>query len=220
MRSGLYWRITLEGRASHGVEKWKGVDAIELGTKVLEALKFLEASLSTTESHPMFQEYPILVPVTPDKIQAGLWKGMVAPECVVEGYFEPLPGKPIEEGEKVFRNYVGNACRGDPWLRDHPPKVEFLEKYTGYDLDVESPFAQIVRNSYQDIMRVKPKVIGADGGCDAWVRSLYGGSSTMIFGPGGGNAHGPDEFVYVDDVVKTQEILALCILQWCGYESS
>ena len=218
MRSGLYWRITVEGKASHGVEKWKGVDAIQLGMKVMDSLKFLEASLSTTESHPLFEEYPILVPVTPDKIRAGLWKGMVAPECVIEGYFEPLPGKPLEEWERIFAEYVKHASRHDPWLRENPPKVEFTERYSGYELDVGSPFVQTLKDSFQQVKACQPKVIGADGGCDAWIRSVYGGSSTVTFGPRGGNAHGADEFIYLDDLIATEEILALTILQWCGFE--
>jgi acetylornithine deacetylase len=218
MRAGLYWRITVEGKASHGVEKWKGVDAIQLGMKVLDSLKYLEASLSTIESHPLYEEYPILVPVTPDKIRAGLWKGMVAPQCVIEGYFEPLPGKPLEEWEKFFRDYVVNASKHDPWLRENPPKVEFTERYRGYELDIKSPFVQVLRDSYQDVKGGQAKVIGADGGCDAWMRSVYGGSSTVTFGPRGGNAHGADEFIYLDDLIATEKILAMTILEWCGYE--
>jgi len=218
MRSGLYWRITVEGKASHGVEKWLGVDAIQLGMKVMDSLKFLEASLSTTESHPLYDEYPILVPITPDKIRAGLWKGMVAPECVIEGYFEPLPGKPIEEWERIFEKYVKYASSHDPWLRDNPPRVEFTERYSGYDLDVASPFVQALKDSFQQVKASQAKVIGADGGCDAWIRSLYGGSSTVTFGPRGGNAHGADEFIYLDDLIATEKILALTILEWCGYE--
>jgi acetylornithine deacetylase len=219
MRAGLYWRITVEGKASHGIEKWKGVDAIQLGSKLLDSLKFLEASLSSTESHPLYQEYPILVPVTPDKIRAGRWKGMVAPECVIEGYFEPLPGKPIEEWEQVFTNYVMNVSKHDAWLHENPPKVEFTERYSGYELDSNSPFVQALKESYQAIKGGQPKIMGADGGNDSWIRSIYGASSTVTFGPSGANAHGADEFVSIDDVLATEKILALAILEWCGYKS-
>ena len=220
MRAGLYWRITIEGKASHGVEKWKGIDAIQLGMKVLDSLKYLEASLSTTESHEMFNQHPILVPVTPDKIRAGLWKGMVAPECVIEGYFEPLPGRPLEDWEKVFTNYVTNAMKHDPWLRENPPKVEFTEKYRGYELDINNPFVQVLKESYREITGDQPVLIGSDGGCDAWMRSVHGGSSTAVFGPGGAHAHGADEFVNIDDIITVQKTLASTILEWCGYDSA
>jgi len=220
MRAGLYWRITVEGKASHGVEKWKGVDAIQLGSKLLNSLKFFEASLSSTESHPLYQDYPIPAPITADKIQAGLWKGMVAPQCRIEGYFEPLPGRPIEEWEKIFTNYIINVSRDDPWLREHPPKVEFTERYSGYELDANHPFVQVLKDTYHEIKGGEAKIMGADGGNDSWIRSIYGGSPTVTFGPRGGNAHGADEFVYIDDLITTEKILALTILEWCGYAAS
>jgi acetylornithine deacetylase len=220
MRAGLYYRITLEGKASHGVEKWKGVDAIQLGMKMLDALKFLEASLSTTESHPLYNPYPILVPVTPDKIRAGLWKGMVAPECVIEGYFEPLPGRPLEDWERIFTNYITNASKHEPWLRENPPKVEFTEKYRGYEVDLDDPFVQSVKDSYREVSGGEAVLIGADGGCDAWMRNVHGGSSTVVFGAGGGHAHGADEFVNMNDVITVEKTLALTILEWCGYDST
>ena len=220
MRAGLYWRITVEGKASHGVEKWKGVDAIQLGLKLLDSLKFLEASLSSIESHPLYKEYPIQVPVTPDKIRAGTWKGMVAPQCVIEGYFEPLPGKPIEEWEKIFTNYIINVSRHDPWLRENPPKVEFTERYSGYELDANNPFLQVLSDAYQEVKGGRAKIMGAEGGNDSWVRSIYGGSSTVTFGPCGGNAHAADEFVNIDDLITTEKILTLTILEWCSYAPS
>jgi len=220
MRAGLYWRITVEGKASHGVEKWKGVDAIQLGSQLLNSLKFLEASLSSAESHPLYREYPIPAPITPDKIRAGLWKGMIAPQCVIEGYFEPLPGRPIEEWERIFTNFIVNVSRHDPWLRENPPKVEFTERYSGYELDANHPFVQALKEAYHEVKNGQAKIIGADGGNDAWVRSIFGGSSTVTFGPSGGNAHGADEFVNIDDILATEKILALTILEWCGYAPS
>jgi acetylornithine deacetylase len=61
--------------------------------------------------------------------------------------------------------------------------------------------------------------MGAEGGNDSWMRSIYGGCPTVTFGPCGGNAHGADEFVNIDDLMTTEKILALTILEWCGYAS-
>lgn len=219
-RAGLYWRITIEGKSSHGVEKWEGVDAIQLGTKVLDSLRYLEASLSTTESHPIFNGKPILVPVTPDKIRAGVWKGMVAPECVIEGYFEPLPGKPLREWETIFTNYVANAMKYDPWLRDHPPKVQFKERYDAYVQDMNDPFLQVMKEAYRGATGNEPVVEGSNGGCEAWMHATHGGSSTLELGPSGAHAHGADEWANIDDLIKVQKVYASTILEWCGYDSS
>lgn len=41
----------------------------------------------------------------------------------------------------------------------------------------------------------------------------------MIFEPGGGNAHGIDEFVNLDQVTECEKVLARVIMDWCGYSA-
>jgi len=70
------------------------------------------------------------------------------------------------------------------------------------------------------LLKTDPDVlIGSDGG-DAWMRSVHGGSSTVVFGPGGARAHGADELVSIDDIVAVQKASVSTILEWCGYEST
>jgi acetylornithine deacetylase len=59
---------------------------------------------------------------------------------------------------------------------------------------------------------------GMNGGCDAYVRHVYGHTPTMIFGPSGDNAHGADEYVNIDDLVASAKVMALTIARWCGVE--
>jgi acetylornithine deacetylase len=208
MRGGLYFRITVQGKSFHGVEKWKGKDAIELGVKMFTELKSLEIYLSALHSHPLFQDVPISIPITPDKIHAGTWKGMVAPECTIEGYFETLPGKSNLEWEKLFRQCIAGIAKMDPWLSEHPPIVEFTEKYDPYEIPATDKFLQTMENSYLNVMGSKAEVIGMNGGCDATVRANYGHSSTVVFGPSGSNWHGIDEYVSVDSMIACEKVIA------------
>jgi len=216
MRGGLYFRITLQGKSFHGVEKWKGKDAIELGLKMYNELRSLEVTLSALESHPLFRNVPISIPVTPDKIRAGTWKGMIAPDCTIEGYFETLPGKTLDEWEKLFRQCISAIAKRDPWLAEHPPKVEFTEKYAPYETPAADPFIKVMEASYQSVLGTNPEVGGANGGCDATIRANYGHSSTVVFGPTGSNWHGIDEFVSIDSVMNCEKVIANAILDWCS----
>lgn len=217
MRGGIYWRITVEGKPSHGVEKWKGKDAIELGLWMHGALKKLEAKLSEGVSHPLYSEAPIKIPITPDKIRAGEWKGMVAAECSLDGYFETVPGKSIGEWETIFRKGLEDLASEDPWLREHPPTLLAMEKYEPYELSSSDRFLQIMRGVRRTILGTEHESDrGENGGCDATIRANYGGSSTVVFGPGGGNAHGFDEYVSLDDVIKCEKVIAQTIVSWCG----
>lgn len=217
MRGGLYWRITIEGKPSHGIKKWEGIDALYLGARMLDALKSLEEELSRTESHPLYKQYPIAVPVTPDKIRAGVWKGVVAPECIIEGYFEPLPGRPIKHWEEAFYDYIKRVAIERLGLKGNLPSVEIIERYPSYEMPPEDRFVQTFKDSYFKALHSKPKITGANGGCDAAIRALYGGASTVIFGPDGGNAHGIDEFVNLDQVTECVKVLARVIMDWCGH---
>ena len=40
----------------------------------------------------------------------------------------------------------------------------------------------------------------------------------IVLGPRGGNAHGIDEFVYVDDIINLTKIFTCIALEWCGIE--
>jgi acetylornithine deacetylase len=220
MRGGMYWRITVEGKPSHGVEKWKGRDAIELGIWMHGALKKLESKLSAQASHPLYNYAPISIPITPDKMHAGKWKGMIAPECSIEGYFETLPGKSIEDWEVIFRKGIEELCSEDSWLKEHPPRFLVTEKYQPYELSKSDSFLQTIGDARRRILGTDQEVdVGTNGGCDATIRANYGGSSTVVFGPGGDNAHGFDEYVLLDDVIKCEKVIAQTILAWCGYSA-
>jgi acetylornithine deacetylase len=63
----------------------------------------------------------------------------------------------------------------------------------------------------------RPCVIsGSDGGCDAYVRHVYGHSPTVVFGATGGNAHAADEWVDIDSLLQATRVMALIIVRWCG----
>ena len=46
-----------------------------------------------------------------------------------------------------------------------------------------------------------------------------GDMPTITYGPGSarhGNAHGPDEWIVLDDVLTAVETIVLTVIDWCG----
>lgn len=216
MRGAIRWELTVEGKASHGVEKWKGVDAIEKGLAVWQTLRYFQDAMSAVNAHPLYAQYPIGIPVTPDAIRAGAWRGMVAPECVIEGYLETLPGRDTRYWEDAFREYLRRTTADDPWLREHPPRLRVTERYEAYAESADDPFVSLMQRMAAGVTGL-PRPIGAlNGGCDAYIRHVYGHAPTVIFGPDGGNAHGADEYVDVEQLVAATKVIALTIAGWCG----
>ena len=61
----------------------------------------------------------------------------------------------------------------------------------------------------------KPVVTAAPYPCDAFLLDREG-IPTLLFGPRGAGAHNPDEYVEIDSVIKTSEVLLTAALEWCG----
>jgi acetylornithine deacetylase len=216
MRGAIRWKITVEGQSSHGVEKWKGVDGIEKGFAVWQSLRYFQDAMSGINSHPYFAEYPISIPVTPDVIRAGAWRGMVAPDCVIEGYLETLPGHDTAYWEEQFRSYLHAVASTDPWLRNHVPRLEVTERYEAYAEDDDSPFVAAMQCAATEVLGEAGPLSGLNGGCDAYIRHVYGHAPTVVFGPTGDRAHGADEYVDIDSLVAATKVMALTIADWCG----
>ena len=63
-----------------------------------------------------------------------------------------------------------------------------------------------------------PQIMGFNAASDlAWYAEQ--GIDGVIFGPGDlAQAHSPDEFVPVSDMLNATKAIALTLLAWCGYE--
>jgi acetylornithine deacetylase len=216
MRGAIRWKITVEGLSSHGVEKWKGVDGIEKGLAVWQSLRYFQDAMQGVDAHPYFDQYPISIPVTPDIIRAGAWRGMVAPDCVIEGYLETLPGHDSHYWEEKFRAYLHTVASTDPWLRDHLPVLEVGERYEAYAEEADSPFVALMQRATTEVLGAEAPLSALNGGCDAYVRSVFGHTPTIVFGPTGEHAHGADEWVDIDSLVAAATVLAITIAEWCG----
>lgn len=216
MRGAVRFEITVEGQSTHGTKKWDGVDAIEKGFAVWSLLQPFQDAMSVLHEHPLYRSFPISIPVTVDMVRAGAWRGMVAPDCVIEGYLETLPGRDTLFWEDTLRTYLRSATKTDPWLREHPPLLKVTERYEAYAESPDNPFVMTVDGAVQAVTRRPMPIIGFNAGCDAYIRHVYGRTPTVMFGPGGGNAHGADEWVSVDDLITATKALALTMVRWCG----
>ncbi len=64
------------------------------------------------------------------------------------------------------------------------------------------------------------QIEGMTYGADMRLLVNVGGTPTVLFGPGDvRQAHRPDEFVPLEDLLTTVRTLALTALRFCGYEA-
>jgi acetylornithine deacetylase len=210
-RGAQFFRITVPGQEG-GVEyKHQLINPIAKA-----AYSIMRESVV---SHPLYDHaYHTKVPTGICKFHAGEWPSTVASRAVLEGTIECLPGEDIHAVKGAFETYLMEWSAKDPWLKDHPLKLEWFGLW--FDAAEIPPDHTLV----EELSRVTESVTGqtplvrGGGGSDLRLPILYGDTPAVLFGPGGGMIHSTDEYVEFEQVVSCAKILAGFALEWCGHE--
>jgi acetylornithine deacetylase len=220
-----FFRISVPGKMVHIGYKDDGINAIEKAMKIIDTLKDWEHN-RTTEGHeryPKYRRYQTPFPLVCGAINAG--SEMLIPECpaelcVLEGAYQSMPDERIEEVNMRLKDFVLKAASTDPWLRDHPPQVEFIGLcYEGARIDPDHALMQTLSESYRQTLNKQPRITAFPTGCDMRLYTNHGGTPSLIFGPGSARrAHFVDECVSIEQYLDAIKILALTTVDWCRYE--
>ena len=218
MRGNASGKVTVFGRAGHADEgvqpHWSeggAVNAISKSVKILQALEELTEEWKTRPD----KQHKLLNPdmVMPTIIRGGEWLIMYPEKVEIEFNADFIPstvnmGKEIEEKIK-------SVAATDPWMKEHPPKVEGGYMY-GAEIDENEPIIATASEAAREL-NIQPKLVGIDSMTDAVHLINYSRIPTISIGAGGGTAHKADEFVDIAQLISATKIIALAILRWCGY---
>lgn len=216
----LSFRITIRGRSAHAAVRDEGVSALDKLWPIYGELLAFEGDRNHNSGGPLFRGYTIPFPLSVGTIQGGDWPSSVPDRVQVEGRYGLIPGEDVAKAQKAFEETVQRRAREDPWLREHPPEVEwwggrFLPAQTRED----EPIVTALQQSVLELLDREPKLEGVPYGSDLRHLVLEAGIPTVLFGPGDvRRAHAPDESVAIGDLVSTMRVLALTALRFCGYE--
>ena len=234
---GMLWMaLTVRGKASHASVRSElvraggqgsviGVNAIEKGVILLEALQRLEEHWGQSKTHPLFK--PGHFTIHPGVITGGP-EGILVPFlfsefCTIE-YSIWYP--PQESGERVRREieeYVLAASQLDPWLKDNPPHFDWKLHWPPAQTDVDHPIVETmlgadstVRRDPSHVGSPESRVHGFCAVCDAAFLNAQGIPS-VIYGPGSVFvAHSVDEHVEIEELIQSSKGLAVAAMRWCG----
>src|SRR5699024_12033950 len=96
---------------------------------------------------------------------------------------------------------VQEAVKGDAWLEEHPPEIEWFSWSTeAWYQDPEHPLVTTFKATAENVMEREVPIIGRASGNDARFTQYYGRAG-ICFGPIGHHMHGPDEHVELDSVL-------------------
>ncbi len=216
----LNFRVTVPGLSAHGCVREEGVSAIEKFIPIQQALLGLERERNAGVSDPLFARYALPYPLSIGTLHAGNWPSSVAESLVCEGRYGVAIGENIGVARRMFERAVAGVAQADPWLREHPPLVEWWGgQFEPAAIPVDHPLVTTVAGAYQAASGAAARLEGMTYGADMRLLVNVGNTPTVMFGPGDvRNAHRPDEHVPVADLVAVARTLALAALRFCGYE--
>jgi acetylornithine deacetylase len=219
-----YFRLKVTGKSAHLCHKFTplaGINAIDKMRLILNGLEsFQEERLSYRDA----QYHPKVPVIGVTQINGGSSQSRSSfpQECVIEVEYDYFASE--LDGEKTdlsVRNSIERRIRllesSDEWLAGHPSTIEWLASILPTTIDKNHPIVHTLRRNIEDI-HGKAKLIPIATSTDARHFEHVADTPVVSWSCGGNNAHGIDESMDIDDLVTGTKILALTVLNWCGYE--
>lgn len=216
----LTFRLTVKGKATHAAMKWDGVSALEKFALLQSALDELERRRHGEYSSEDFDNPNHIAPINIGTVRGGEWHSTVPEKVVAEGRFGVFPGESVSEARQTLEEAIAQAASDDPWMRDHPPEVEWFEgQFETGETPVEHPFVELLSDCHRVITAHSAEIRGVTYGSDLRLFTNHGKISAVLYGPGDVSlAHAANEYIEIEEIVTATKVLALMIAHWCGGE--
>lgn len=217
--SSGHLKLTLEvdGLNAHTALPWLGVSAFEKMWLVYETLAKLSQERSASVYHPLFEHWPNKAPFAIGREEAGTYGWMVPSTATAVGRFGVLPGEEPEEAQRAVEKALLQLASSDPWLREHPPRVKWTHgSFTAWETPGDDPLVQALETAARAV-RPEAQNSSVTYGTDASKYVELTGCPAVVFGPGSvREAHFPNEYVAIEEVIEAAQVLALSVLAWDG----
>jgi acetylornithine deacetylase len=214
-RGGRIAHITFTARGDIFSDDVTGRGAVDQLTRFLAALPdFAALRRSRIPAHELYGHMKDPAPVTVTAISTAPW-GTSEPiaipsECRVELYWQAAPGETQEAVEGDFFEWLRSV------FPDPPPVVFPIRWLPGSAIAVTHPMVQMLRSCATEVLRREPLVQGLEAPCDMYVFQREFQIPAVVWGPVGGNAHVPDEYVDIDSLIQSTQVLLRFVCDWCG----
>jgi len=216
----MWFEVKIEGRTASMSRRWEAVSAVEKGYKVYQAIEELEKERIKRVTHPLYPDPKGSLACFVGQFLSGTFPSSLPAQCIIRGRMGALPGENPKKVQQELFDKIKDVAEKDSWLREHLPEA----KFTGYyaepaEILPEHPICKFVSKSFKEVTGKEALVKGHDGAADSRFLIEYGKTPTVIFGPGKiSQMHADNEWVKVEDLIIATKVMAISILNWCGYE--
>jgi len=181
---------------------------------------FVEVRRLAAPPHPLYAHLADPTPVTVARIQTAPWSTdeppNVPPLCRLELFWQTMPGESLEAIDHQFHSWLDALITAHPQAFPAPPTIEHPIRWLpGSALAADHPLVQEFAATVQHATGHAPAINGIEGPCDMFVFHEFG-IPALLWGPHGGNAHMPDEYVEIDSLMESTKALLAFVYQWCG----
>ena len=216
----LVFRLHVPGRAAHACVRDEGESAIEKFALLYAALLDFEARRNAAIDHPLYAHLANKIPINIGVVRAGAWPSSVPEWLEAEGRAGLVPGESLDDFRAAFVAEIDRAAAADPFLREHPPRVEwFSGQFAPAALPVDAPLIGVVRDAHAAVTGSPPRVEGVTYGADMRHFLLFGGTPCLMYGAGDVRlAHYTDESIPIADLLVATATVARAIVAWCGVD--
>lgn len=217
----MYFRVGVPGVPAHAATAHFGVNAIQKMVPVIEAIEELHRERQARITYPTAESDPRMkgkaTTINIGVIRAGDWPSTVPGRCEIECRIGFPPGETREEVMQEVEQTVTKAALSDEWLSENLPEVTWFGwKARPHELDVTDPFVQQVRTSVIAVTGIEPTFIGGSSGLDTRF-FVHNGVPAVTCGPLAERIHSFDETVTIESTVKTAQVIASTMIEWCGF---
>ena len=196
---GFSWvSVTTHGRAAHGSRPQDGRDAVMYMGRVLARLETLERELRGRGAHPRLGRPSLHA----GRIEGGGELSVYPARCTLEIERRTLPSEPADAALGEVRAILADLTAADPAF---DADVRLILARPGYEIPTADALPQALARAAA-AEGVEPVFTGTSFWTDAALLA-EAGIPAVLFGPGGGGLHGPEEFVLADDVARCAGVL-------------
>ncbi|ALS23016.1 M20/M25/M40 family metallo-hydrolase [Paenibacillus naphthalenovorans] len=224
-QGGSMFRITFRGRPGRSFSGEPLINPVFAAARFLTIFHQFETDHRRKRSQSRWFVNDHGLPAYVQSVKAGPVNSplsdRVPSHCTIDVWIQCYPETTEEELRRDFENYYREKAAHDDILRDMPPVIEKLIRFLpGTGIPEDHPSLEVLSKVAQTVYPGGLPVQGAAFACDSFVFNLYSRTPAVIWGPKGGNAHAPDEYIEVEDFFLLVKLYALAMTEWCGVDGS
>lgn len=214
---GVCWlTVTLTGRPAHVAYMNQGLNPIDAGIQIMQALKRVQDEWNLPKNrHPAFANVKNPININLGTIEGGEWKSSVPCTCTMGIRASFYPNRDTKDAIAWFSRFIKDtAYRLNPDLEVDIQHNGFAAPGCVYDL--EHPAMRALSQSHAMLHGTEPNHLACTATTDGRHFRLMTNWAVTNYGPVARNIHGIDECVSIESMLRVTQTLVHYIITQCG----